>query len=298
MQIASSAAGFFYGNYFYGVCAVGLSVEATLQQELPLAPIPYYLAVFALSTWYYTLPYLQSSVYEDPRTRWYMQHRKWVNISQVILLAYFGLYALFFIAHYGQQILKMSTEQWLLALAVPFIGVLYYGVHFDEQYNLRRFGILKPFFIGFCWAGLTTLYPALWYRITQGQAEGLDPVGYRLFGKNLMFVALIGIMFDIKDYASDSKQRLYTFVVQTGLRNTLYTILLPLSVIGLAIFWAYAFISHFSTLRTVLNTLPFVGLLIAVFALKKRRSILYYLAMIDGLLLLKAICGSIAEICN
>ncbi len=109
-----------------------------------------------------------------------------------------------------------------------------------------------------------------------------------------MFIALIGIMFDIKDYASDARQRLNTFVVQRGLRNTLFSVLLPLSIIGLATFWWYGFAHNFSMMKISLNSLPFVAMLFAVQALKKRRSILYYLIVIDGLLLVKAICGSIA----
>lgn len=298
MQIRSIVQGFFYGNYFYGVCAVALSIEATLQQVYPLATPDYYLAVFALTTWYYTLPYVKEGEgpEKDLRAQWYQKNLKGVKASQRILLVICCAYAVYFLFRYGTAMLQMSALQWALALSVPFLGLCYYGISFNEQYNLRKIGVLKPFIIGFCWAGICTLYPILWHKITHQEAGGLNGVGYRLFLKNLMYVALLGIMFDIKDYATDAKHRLKTFVVQRGLRNTLYNVLLPLSIVGLATFWLYGFTHDFSAMKIGLNTLPFIAMFLAVQALKKRRSTLYYLVVIDGLLLVKAICGSIAMI--
>ncbi len=296
MQIRSIVHGFFYGNYFYGLCAVALSIEATLQQEYPLADWAYYLAVFALTTWFYTLPYLldKTATVPDLRASWYLKHKSFVQFSQAVLLLICCGYALYFVLTYGRAMLQMSALQWALSLSIPFLGICYYGISFNEQYNLRKIGVLKPFIIGFCWAGICTMYPILWHKITHAEPGALDGVGYRLFIKNLMFIALIGIMFDIKDYASDARQRLNTFVVRRGLRNTLFSILLPLSIIGLATFWMYSFSHNFSMMKIGLNTLPFIAMLFAVQALKKRRSILYYLIVIDGLLLVKAVCGSLA----
>lgn len=298
MQIRSIVQGFFYGNYFYGLCAVALSIEATLQQVYPLASLDYYLAIFALTTWYYTLPYVkgEEGIVKDLRASWYQRHRNWVRGSQHAFLLICCGYALYFLLRYGTLMLRMSGGQWVLALSVPFLGLAYYGISFSEQYNLRKIGVLKPFVIGFCWAAICTIYPILWHKITHQETGSLNGVGYRLFLKNLMYVALIGIMFDIKDYATDAKQRLKTFVVQGGLRNTLYNVLLPLSIVGLATFWIYGFTHDFSAMKISLNTLPFIAMFWAVQALKKRRSILYYLVVIDGLLLIKAICGSIAMI--
>lgn len=298
MQVRAITQGFFYGNYFYGLCAVALSIEATLQQVYPLASLDYYLAIFALTTWFYTLPYVKGgeSAGKDPRAVWYQQHHFWVLGSQRALLLVCCTYALYFLIRYGPAMLQMSSLQWGLVLLVPILGLAYYGISFNEQYNLRKIGLLKPFIIGFCWATICTIYPILWHKITCLEAGGLSGVGYRLFIKNLMYIALIGIMFDIKDYATDAKQQLNTIVVQRGLRNTLYNVLLPLCIVGLTTFWIYGFTHDFSAMKIGLNTLPFITMFLAVQALKKRRSILYYLVVIDGLLLVKAICGSIAMI--
>jgi 4-hydroxybenzoate polyprenyltransferase len=111
-----------------------------------------------------------------------------------------------------------------------------------------------------------------------------------------MFISVLGIMFDIKDYAADHNRQLKTFVVHLGLRKTIFYILLPLCGIGLGTFLFYAFAHHFLLLRIVFNTIPFILLIFVAYSMSKRKSILYYLAVIDGLMLVKAICGSLGMI--
>ena len=101
-------------------------------------------------------------------------------------------------------------------------------------------------------------------------------------------------MFDIKDYASDSILSLRTFVVNHGLRKTIFRILIPVSVAGLALFIGYAVIHYFHEIRILLNIVPFILLGVVAYSLRKRRSLLYYLTVVDGLMLVKAICGTIA----
>ena len=102
-------------------------------------------------------------------------------------------------------------------------------------------------------------------------------------------------MFDIKDYASDYNTELKTFVVKIGLRKTIFNIMIPLSVIGFGSFLTYNFIHHFPPGRIIINTIPFILLIIVAYSMYQRKPILYYLAIIDGLMLIKAICGIIGS---
>jgi hypothetical protein len=47
-------------------------------------------------------------------------------------------------------------------------------------------------------------------------------------------------------------------------------------------------------MKITLNVLPFLLLIAVAYSLQQRKSILYYLIIIDGLMLAKAVCGSIA----
>jgi 4-hydroxybenzoate polyprenyltransferase len=179
------------------------------------------------------------------------------------------------------------------------VAALYYGINNKNfgRFNLRKVGWLKPFVIGFTWAGFVTIYPALLYNIERS-AEYIPSIRtVLLFIKNFMFVSVLCILFDIKDYATDANHQLKTFVVKVGLRKTIFYIIIPLSAIGLGSFLVYAAIQQFSIPKMLLNTIPFILLITVAYSLSRRKSILYYLIIIDGLMLVKAICGSIAMIC-
>ncbi|MFC4232938.1 hypothetical protein ACFOW1_13630 [Parasediminibacterium paludis] len=187
----------------------------------------------------------------------------------------------------------MSIKEWVIIFAVPIIAALYYGINLPilTTKNLRQLGWLKPFVIGFVWASMVTVYPVIYNNIVHNTAYNITLLSLLLFIKNFMFVTVLCIMFDIKDYAADHNQQLKTFVVRVGLRKTIFYIIIPLSIIGLSTFILFATSRQFPLLRILINTIPFVLLIIVAYSLHRRKSILYYLAIIDGLLLVKSICG-------
>ena len=48
----------FFGNYFYALCTVALSMEASLQQGVPLNTPAYYLLLVTGTIVYYTYAYM------------------------------------------------------------------------------------------------------------------------------------------------------------------------------------------------------------------------------------------------
>ena len=109
-----------------------------------------------------------------------------------------------------------------------------------------------------------------------------------------MYVGLLCIMFDFKDYKIDYEQKLNTFIVKLGLKKTVFNILFPLIILGLSTFIIYALSQDFSFEKIVLNTIPFVLLVMTALSLLRRKSIFYYLIVVDGLMLVKGLCGTIA----
>lgn len=287
----------FYGNFFYGICAVALAVEAVIQQGFPLNGWQFYTLLFLATVLYYNYPYARKYQYSgrNPRTAWYARHYRFMFWNQVIITGILFVSALFFLKGYLPLLTKLSVMHWLLIILFPLIAGLYYGLNFlSARYNLRSIGWLKPFIIGFTWAGLVTVYPVLWQDIQTGEPYQFDLLGTLLFIKNGMFVAVLCIMFDIKDYATDHSSHLKTFVVKLGLRKTIFYLLIPLPLLGLLTFTSYALTHHFPVMKIVLNMIPFILLLVTATALRKRRSMLYYHVVIDGLMLVKAACGIIA----
>jgi hypothetical protein len=286
---------FFYGNYFYGICAIALSIEATLQQHFTLNPPLFYLAVFAITVVYYSRAYItEINIHTtNERSLWYEKNKRFVFWSQATLTIFVLVLLFLFIQEDWNAILNSFPLEIVLMLVFPLVGLLYYGVS-GTRYSLRNIGWLKPFVIGFAWAGLVTIYPIIFHCIHHDQPYELTLIGGLLFLKNFMFVSVLCIMFDIKDYASDSGSRLNTFVVKFGLRKTIFFIILPLCVIGLGTFVFYGITKHFHPIKITLNVLPFLLLILTAYSLYSRRSLLYYLAVVDGLMLVKGICGTVA----
>ena len=287
----------FFGNYFYGFCAVALSIEAVLQQKVPLNGPLYFLMIFVATVFYYTIPYVRkcSFLSSNPRTNWYSRNYEFVRSTQIILSSTLLFAFVLFLAIYYKEIVRMSATQWIVILIFPIVSVLYYGnTLLAFKYNLRTIGWLKPFVIGFIWAGMVTVYPVLFQTIVNNNKYVITTIGVLLFVKNLMFIALLCVMFDIKDYATDYIHRLRTFVVNIGLRKTIFYLLIPLAGLGLFLFIGYATMQGFHPVKILLNVLPFVLMINVARSLRRRRSILYYLVIVDGLMLVKALCGTIA----
>lgn len=290
----------FFGNYFYGVCAVALCIEASLQQGYPLNSWLFYVFIFSLTVLYYTKAYIteKKTGSENPRSRWYWDNRRFVFLSQVVLTVIAAVYPLNLLLNHLNAILTLPAVVWLMLLVFPVSAALYYGTGhpFVSRYRLRNIGWLKPFLIGFVWAGLVTVYPFVMVHLENKRVFTPEwPAAY-LFIKNFMFVTVLCIMFDIKDYAADHNRQLKTFVVKAGLRKTLFVILLPLCVLGLGSYILYGSARSFSLERILVNTIPFLLLMVVTYSMHRRKSIFYYLVVIDGLMLVKALCGSIGAI--
>ena len=106
-----------------------------------------------------------------------------------------------------------------------------------------------------------------------------------------MFTTVIAIMFDIKDYAADHNLRLKTLIVRFGLRKSIYYVLLPFIIVGMIAFILFGIEKQYQYPQIVINCVPFLLLASVAWSLQQRKKILYYLAVIDGLLLVKAIFG-------
>ncbi len=274
---------------------MSLSLESSYQQVIPLNSILYYLSLFCGTVIYYTYAYQGQAAPNiiNERILWYKKHNRLISISQLLLLFGFIISFLLFIKKHINNFQSLSIYTLVLLLLFPLVAVLYYGgmSTSGKHYNLRRQGWLKPFVIGFVWSGIVTVYPCIVSSFEHNLNYYLTILNGLLFIKNFLFISVLCIMFDIKDYADDSNKQLKTFVVRVGLRKTIFFILLPLSIIGFGLFLSYAMLLNFCTTRILFNTVPFVLLISVAYSMYKRKSIFYYLSVIDGLMIIKAVCG-------
>lgn len=286
----------FFSNYFIGLLAVALSFETVFQLGLPFNNFTFYLILFSATVVFYTLAYIPSSttVATNPRTNWYIRHKLYIQRSQ-LLLATLCVGGIGWQLLYIQNLSILSFGQWLALLSIPGAAIMYYGL-WSRAPQLRNIGWLKPFLIGYVWAGAVGLLPVSLLLLENKTTTIPENFMYWLFLKNWMFCTVNAIIFDIKDYADDSNREIKTFVVQAGLRKTIFLIIIPLLIAGFLSFLLFAFYNQFGFLRILLNALPFLLLLYIAFSMQQRKKILYYLIVIDGALLIKSICGIAAAV--
>jgi len=286
----------FFGNYFIGILAIALSIESCLQLRLPLNSATYYILLFAATVMYYTYAYagpLNTGKFINPRTEWYNRNHNYILWSQRVLLSICLSGGIIFLAKNFISIEHLPFQYWLMLIIMLLAGLLYYGLLPNPFFkiNLRNTGWLKAFVIGFVWACCANLLSFTVLQIEKG-THAADPVLLLwLFVKNWMFCTVNAIMFDIKDYADDSNHQLKTFVVRFGLRTTIFVVIIPLVVIGLLSLIAFTTSRHLGTVPILFNLMPFIVLLMIAWSMQKPHTLFYYLVVIDGLILLKALCG-------
>jgi hypothetical protein len=291
------ARSYFFSNYFYGTCVLALSIETNFQLGFSLNPPLYYLFLFAGSVWYYTKSYTSEASFSQANQRayWYKTHQIQVYYSQNVLLSTTILAGVIILFQNWKDILDLNLFEWTLILQFPITALLYYESISPKNptHNLRSIGWLKPFVISFVWTGVISIYPLIFKSIESGIHFKLDSMISWFFLKNFIFISILCILFDIKDYAADHNSQLKTFVVRLGLRKTLFYLILPMAVTGFLSFLLFTLNHQFPLTRIWINSIPFILLIIVTWSMQRRKSILYYLAVIDGLMLIKAACGII-----
>jgi hypothetical protein len=299
----------FFGNYFYGCCTVALAIEANVQQNLPLNSIYFYIALYCGTVLFYTYAYIQEKNTAitksnkpvvkthfnkalNKRTQWYATNRQFIKSSQFILFGVSVIIGIYFLFKYYNSLFIITPLQFGGLVFTVIIAFAYYGVSLGSfKINTRRTGWFKPFAIGLVWATAVTYVPILWYQVEQNTQYIFASDNLWFFIKNFMYISLLAILFDIKDYAADHNLRLKTFVVRMGLHKTIFLIIIPLTLLGFISLLAFAVLLHFPLLRIIINSIPFALLVIVSSSMTSRKSILYYLVVIDGLMLVKALCG-------
>ena len=286
----------FFGNYFIGLLAIALTLESTIQLHLPFNSYPYYILITLAPVVYYTYAYMgvnRRSKTTNPRSQWYIHHERLIKWSQISLSTICLLSLTYLLCHHFQAFLQLPLLYWLAVSVILLAALLYYGLlpSYFFNLNLRNTGWLKPLIIGFVWACTANLLPLIALKIEAGINPTANALWIWLFIKNWMFCTVNAIMFDLKDYAIDANKELKTFAVRIGLKQTIYKILIPILCIGILSLLIFTYIAHFQLLTIILNLIPFVLTLIVAFSLNKRKNILFYLIVIDGLILIKALCG-------
>ncbi len=261
-------------------------------------PILFIAIAAAATVYYYNHSYLLESYDSTPnqRNNWVREHAGQIKKIQWLLLTFiigggsYELYTLFPGIH------LMGVNDILYCCLIGLGAFLYY---FDTKkfpwLNLRSYGIIKPLVIGSIWVGIGVFTPYLFLKLTNQTYQGMAHMPI-LFISNALYISIIALLFDIKDFESDANKQMKTLVVRMGLTKTINWIVLPMSALILIATLRYGYLHGFTGYQILLNTIPLILLISVSYQMYQRKSILYYLAIIDGLIVVKATCGLIATL--
>lgn len=291
---------FFFSNIFLGLTAIALCIETNIQTGLTLNYIPFYGITFLGTAIYYTVIYVKNvqARYYNERTLWYRRNLSYILQTLRFIIFVALAIAVFMVLRNLQRFASLTQIQWLLLFVFPLLAVWYTtGLSFLSIKNIRQAGFIKPFVIGLTWAGFVTVYPVIVWQLQKGcnQINSIYPP-LLLFIQNFIFISNLALLFDIKDYRNDSMHYLKTFPVLLGIRQTIYKVVLPIFLLNIFVVIAYVVQQQLHSTQIILLSIPYAFLGVVIFKTQQPKKLLYYLAGVDGLMLLKAICGITAFI--
>lgn len=257
-------------------------------------PSTLYLCAF-YTQFFYNGAYLlekNNPIPRNARSQWYLRNRKQIMYYQVCL----GLVLAFVTLRYYLPILiNVSIPEALLLIALIILALSYYGIRINQKrISLRNLGWNKPFVIGLLWTAMCVWFPELVTNLKHKRDYDYDTIFWLVAFNNFVFISLLAIIFDVKDYADDKNEQINTFIVRYGLEGATKRIIYPISLVGMVCVFLISWQLHLMPLAYVYQLIPYIGIIILTQFLRKQRTIYYYLLLVDGLIILKGGIGVLA----
>lgn len=232
----------------------------------------------------YVLPFIYFSLkgvnkaYNE-RQKWIQSHLLRFYITGGVVTLILGIVALFHFYTFALMALYGS--------AVGLVTVLYelpvipYKGRFAA---LREWGLLKPVILTFVWWYLGAYGIARgWAHDLWGSASNIiTPLHWAILAIQFVFMLVLCVLFDVRDYRIDAAQKINTWPVKWGLKNT-YTILIVLCLVALVTNWLIPVDFYIK----IANSFVFLLLLIFSSGVIKKTPWWFYDLVIDGMMLVQ-----------
>ena len=287
----------FFSNFFMGIMALALNIETNIRLQLPLNTIVYYIFTTVITILFYLFAYrIPASVNFsiNPRIAFYVKHRKSIRLFTYILYVIALITGSVILYQSYKSLLFLGWFHYFILCITFILSTSYYNWKFGL--SLRKYTWFKPTLIAWTWAVTTVYFPLLIMQLTNHTIIALNAQFYFLFIQTFMYFIVNAIMFDMKDYEDDTNRNLKTFVVKYGYYETLNRIIFPLISLGFLSFILYGFYFELSLISIILLETPVVLLALFAYQLNRKKSILFYLVAIDGMIVLKAIFGMLSTL--
>lgn len=264
---------FIYGAIFISLCTVGLCMETNLLLGLPYNSLYFYLTVFSATLGQYNIHYYikHSANPDSDRFFWSLQHRRIHLVLNCI-----GAIGLII----GLTGLQPKNYMVLAIIAVITILYSFPFLPFKYKKRLKDFGLLKILVLAYVWTLITVWFPTVTLtEITKGFQV--------VFIQRFVFIFILCLAFDIRDMNSDTRENIHTVPIAIGRKRSYQLVILLLILFLVISFFHFRLTRHFMQFNAMI--LSALATYFAVDYSKRLKTDLYYLAVIDGMMLLQPI---------
>lgn len=230
-----------YGRLWIAFCVFCFvqSGFAMFRTSFEISP---YAILMALGSYlFYILPFLYYGIKKikratNPRQLWIEQRLKSLYGTGVAVLLGLGVAAFY----YWYEFIDLAMNGLLvgiLALLYMLPLIPYKG----QYYALRQLGLLKPFMLAFVWWYMGAYLIAVFEMAREGcLASGPCLEKTLVLALQFMFMWVMCMLFDIRDYDNDKTNGIKTWPVFFGIKTT-QKILFAVCLVGLGISVLYPF---------------------------------------------------------
>ncbi len=155
----------------------------------------------------------------------------------------------------------------------------------NSAFRLRQMKGLKIFLIAFSWTLVTVYIPINFYAVNKMSLA-------IVLINNFLFIAILSLLFDIKDFQKDKENNLPSIPVLIGEKRSYHVIRLILAVLLISTCFLYDDVGFVTTLALLLHMLFSY---LVIFKFKSSHKNFYYTILIDGLLISQALFVWIAK---
>lgn len=285
---------FQFTNIFIALCAVSFSfANLSFFREFK-TPKLLFITIFLGVVWYYNLAYQKIIVTNqnyNQRTLWFVAHKKQLFTIQAILLSCIAIFC--FILSPNLANFFDFTTLWHQLFLVSFIiiGLLYnFGlINKSSSISIRKIAFLKPLFIGYVWMGVTLVFPFVFNAISNHQILNFNYKFWIIFTEGLFFIALLAILYDVKDFEADNAVSLKTWVVKLGINKLHERLILPAIALAIAAIFMLLQMQLLNNKIAITIILSYLIIVIISKIIQQKKSIIWHLTLIDGVILLKSV---------
>lgn len=203
-----------YSNVFIALCALAMTAQTLFLLDKEPTTSPALLGLVFFSTWFiYTLHRLVSwrklnARLDIPRFQiigHYQSHLKFYAGFSII-----GAMACFFYLKCATQLALLLPALLSLGYVLPFLG--------QKRLRLRDLHFVKIFLIAGVWSYVTVILPVL---ETGGHLEGTSFHLIGVFLERSLFIFIITLPFDLRDWKLDAHHAVKTIPTVLGPQNTI-----------------------------------------------------------------------------